>query len=53
MLICNLLDGTEGAGNLTKIVFMMACDYSCYVALPCVPWADPQCLIVVFSGHSH
>ena len=43
----------EIAGCLVFIVLQMYCYYKCSVAFLTVPWVGLQCVIVVFSDHTH
>ena len=51
-IFCNLLADEETAGYFTLIVFLLYCDCKSSVALHMVPCVGPQCIIVVFSGHT-
>ena len=50
---CNHLEEEESAGCFAFVVLRMSCYCKCSVTLLTVPWVGLQCVIMVFSDHTH
>ena len=52
-LVCNHLELEWRADGFVFIVFRLSCCCNCSMTLPHGAWVGLQCVIVVFSDHTH